>query len=561
MRRTLLIFLVLAAGLSARAAGVPVERIYVSTDRTVYIAGDAVWCSLFCMDGKGAYSNQSAVAYLELISMDGTAATAKIGLLEGRGAGSFRIPVTAPTGTYRLVAYTAVNAGEEGTPWQAGSRLISVFNSTSTARVGNGVELMDSGSYERLEKPAAAKEGSLGLSMGTRQRRGANVALTIHNEGAASDVSLSIVLDDDLVQPAQENSPASFLKALPGSVQLKPGARSIPEYDGEVVSARVRGTRIEDPEDEAVATLSSAGAPSNLYIGRTEGDDRVSFYTSNIYGDREIVCEVSQLDRREGYIDFESPFVHPYTGVLPKLVLSPAQKESLSARKASLRSEKELRIDTLTNFMTHRKDLLLEGINCRRYHLDDYTRFPSVKEIMVELIHELRLKQNRKSGWAIELQYSDAANARNYRSENVLVMMDGVVLSNLDNLVAFDAMLLEDIDIYAQSFACGRLVYHGLVNFITKKNYVTALHFPANVRVLDFQGVSYPVAYNGAVPAGEGPDLRQLLYWNPVLKLDAESDYRLEFHAPGYAGRFKVVAEGFSADGKPVRQELSFEVE
>lgn len=561
MRRLALIFLALAAGLSARAAGAPVERIYICTDRSVYIAGDAVWCSLFCFDEKGSYSNQSAVAYLELISMDGTAATAKIGLLEGRGAGSFRIPVTAPTGTYRLVAYTAVNAQEEGTPWQAGSRILSVFNSTSTARVSDGVELMDTGTYERLTEPKPIKEGSLGLSMGTHQRRGANVALTLHNEGAAADLSLSIVLDDDLVSPAQDNTPASFLMALPAAVKLRPGARGVPEYDGEVISARVRGTRVEDPEDESVATLSSAGAPSNLYIGRTEGNDRVSFYTSNVYGDREIVCEVSQLDRREGYIDFESPFVHPYTGILPKLVLSPAQKESLSARKASLRSEKELRIDTLTNFMTHRKDLLLEGISCRRYHLDDYTRFPSVKEIMVELIQELRFRQNRKGGLAIELHYADAANARSYRSENVLVMMDGVVLSNLDLLTDFDAMLLEDIDVYAQSFACGRLVYHGLVNFITKKNYVTALHFPANVRVLDFQGVAYPVAYNGAVPAGDGPDLRQLLYWNPVLKLDGKSDYRLEFHAPGYAGRFKVVAEGFSADGKPVREEIGFVVE
>ena len=561
MRRLALTFIALAAGLSARAAGTPVERIYVSTDRTAYIAGDAVWCSLFCLDENGSFSNQSAVAYLELISMDGTAATAKIGLLEGRGAGSFRIPVTAPTGTYRLVAYTAVNAQEEGSPWQAGSRLLSVFNATSTARVGNGVELMDSGAYERLERPASTREGSLELSMATRQRRGANVALTLHNEGAAADLSLSIVHDDDLLPPAQENTPASFLKAIPGNVLLRPGMRGVPEYDGEVISARVRGTKIVDPEDESVATLSSAGAPSNLYIGRTEGDDRISFYTSNIYGNREIVCEVSQLDRKEGYIDFENPFAHPYTGILPTLVLSPAQKDALSARKASLRSEKDFRIDTLANFMTHRKDLLLEGISRRRYHLDDYTRFPSVREIMVELIHELRFRKNKRDEWAIELHFTDAANARSYRSENVLVMMDGVVLSNLDPLMDFDALLLEDIDVYAQSFACGRLVYHGLVNFITKKNYVTALHFPANVRVLDYQGVAYPVAYSGAVPAGNGPDLRQLLYWNPVLKLDANSDYRLEFHAPGYAGRFKVVAEGFSADGKPVREEITFEVE
>ena len=56
-------------------------------------------------------------------------------------------------------------------------------------------------------------------------------------------------------------------------------------------------------------------------------------------------------------------------------------------------------------------------------------------------------------------------------------------------------------------------------------------------------------------------DLRQLLYWHPLLQVDAASDYRIEFTAPGYAGRFKVVAEGFTEDGKPVYQTFTFDVE
>ena len=61
------------AGMLAQAA--PVERIYVSTDREVYLAGDAVWCSLSCLDGNGRFSDESAVSYVELVSQDGTACT------------------------------------------------------------------------------------------------------------------------------------------------------------------------------------------------------------------------------------------------------------------------------------------------------------------------------------------------------------------------------------------------------------------------------------------------------------------------------------------------------
>ena len=548
------LFLSLALAASAQA---PVERLYVTTDRSVYLAGDAVWCSVANLNENARFSNASAVSYLELVSGGGTVCTVKIGLLEGRGAGSFRIPVTVPTGTYRLIAYTAVNAAESGKPWEAGSRLLTIFNSTTDARVPGGVEIMEEKDYEALKPAPVSPEGAVELSSRIRLQKGASSVLNLHNGGSAASVSLSIFHEDDLLPAAQENSPGSFLRAIPRSVSL---TRTVsPETDGEVVSARIRGTLIQDENDYTLATLSTSGSPSDLYVGRSE-EERIRFFTSNIYGDREIVCEVSQLDRQEGYIDFESPFVYPDPGPLPKLRLSRAQRSDLTARKAALRSEKALRIDTLTSFMPHRSDLLLSSVASRRYDLNDYTRFPSVQEVLVEIIPELHLRRIHGQP-VLQLSISDALQKRFDRSDNILVMMDGVVVSDLNLLLNFDAMLIDYVDIYDQSFVCGKVPFHGLVNFITKNNYVTALHFPANVRVVDFQGVSYPVAYNGAVPPGEGQDLRQLLYWHPILQLDADSDYRLEFTAPGYAGRFKAVAEGFTEDGLPIHQEFVFEVE
>jgi len=555
MKKIVLILTALALA-GALSVAAPTERIFVSTDRSAYLAGDAVWCSLTCLDENGLFSNASAISYVELVSEEGTACTAKIGLLEGRGAGSFRIPVTTPTGTYRILAYTAVNAAESGTPWLAGSRLVTVFNTTSRARVAGNV-VIGSGNAPLAQEGRPAAEGQLELSSRIRLPKGQSAVLSLHNGGAAASVSLSIYHADDLPEGARENTPAGFLKALPASVST---VRAVTvENDGEIISARIRGTVLK-ADDLTLATLSAAGSPTDLYIGRTEGDDRLRFYTSNIYGNREIVCEVSQLDRQEGYIDFESPFLFPETGPLPKLALDQSLRPDLNARKAALRAEKTRRIDTLTTYMTHREDLLLASIPSHRYHLDDYTRFHSVKEILVEITPELHLRTDHGVP-SLLLTYSDALERRSDRTDNIAVMMDGVLLSDLNLLLNFDAMLLEDIDIYDQPLVCGRTPLHGIVNFITKKNYVTALHFPASVRVVDFQGVAYPVAYNGAVPEGEGQDLRQLLYWHPILNLDAGSDYRLEFNTPGYAGRFKAVAEGFTEDGKPIYQEFTFEVE
>ena len=82
-------FLIGASLLACLVAGAR-ERIHVVTDRSSYIAGDLVYCSLFCVDDEGRQSGFSAVSYLELIAADGTVAEAKVALFNGRQAQRLR---------------------------------------------------------------------------------------------------------------------------------------------------------------------------------------------------------------------------------------------------------------------------------------------------------------------------------------------------------------------------------------------------------------------------------------------------------------------------------------
>ena len=67
------------------------EKVYVSTDKDCYVAGEDLWYSLYCRDGaSGEYSLLSDVAYLQFISSDGVAALHKGALIDGRGCGGLR---------------------------------------------------------------------------------------------------------------------------------------------------------------------------------------------------------------------------------------------------------------------------------------------------------------------------------------------------------------------------------------------------------------------------------------------------------------------------------------
>ena len=521
------------------------ERIYITTDRPAYLAGERVYCSLFSVDEKGRKSNFSAVSYVELISAQGTAAEAKTGLFMGRGGGSFLLPENLPTGNYALAAYTA-----GGAPAPEGIRRIAVFNPVSTARVPDGVTI------DPEWKPAVSGETAskqLQITLLGAPSPGNSVSLQLFCQEAA-DLSVSIYHDDGLVPP----DGASLEHFLRGSAAP---AGHPTEYEGEIIYASVEGleegTVVE--EGQVTAYLSTAGAPSQVYVGRNNADGQIQFFTGNIYGDRELVCEVVAVSGKSAHINLKSPFTHPDVGTVGPLTLSPGQREALVARKAALRAEADAPLDTLLEFLPKREDLLLEGAQKIRYHMDDYTRFPTVKEICVELIPTLQFTRS-KGQYRIKMVASDPTESRKYLMDNILVMMDGVVLTNHGMLADFDAMLLEDIDLYPQSIALGGVPFNGVVNFITKKNYVTALAFPDNVRVVDFKGVSYPVAYTGIVPSSSATDLRQLLYFHPALSIKGQNAERLTLSLPSYTGVFRVKAEGWTASGIPVHAEYTFEV-
>ena len=139
-------------------------------------------------------------------------------------------------------------------------------------------------------------------------------------------------------------------------------------------------------------------------------------------------------------------------------------------------------------------------------------------------------------------------------------MMDGVVLTDHGMLNDFDAMLIEDVYIYPQTVMIGGMPFNGVVNFVTKNNHVAGLHFPPNVRVMDFKGVSYPECYTGGRPAGND-DLRQVLYWHPAFEAKAGKKNEINLEMPSYKGKFKAVAEGWKRGGIPVRAEYTFEIQ
>ena len=418
------------------AQGRIVERTYLSTDRDVYVAGDVLWYSAFCVDAsQGTLSPVSGMAYVELHSPDAVVCSGKVALLGGRGAGRLSLPVTVPTGNYRLVAYTAQNKAEEGYDYSGmASKTISVFNVYSNERLTGGVEVVSDGEYESLRSPVrpGMTTGSDGSVMPGSDRASVSLrwdgdSLTVVNAGATpATLSISVFHDDGILSNDNPTI-ADFLAACRRQGPVRFDNTVIPEYEGEIIRGHVTGLSPEKLPSLVgrYAFISTPSDKSDVYTSVIDGQGRVEFFTGNIYGNKECICEIEGIDPSLNcFIELESPFVQARVAAVEPLRMAASLKDALSQRSFAMQVERRFTPDTLYELLRVRENGLF-GTHEIVYPLDDYTRFPTMGEVFIEFIPEIRARRWPDGRRNIQVRLEDGTETI-FSRDTTLMMLDGV---------------------------------------------------------------------------------------------------------------------------------------
>ena len=509
MRRFAFILILILAALTARA------QVYVATDKCCYVAGDRIWCSLFCAPGP-------AVAYLELQSADGTAARTRIALTDGRGGGSLLIPAVTPTGNYRLAAYT--DGCEPSGP------VLSVYNTLGTARVKGGVEVAPDG--ESAPAPADYQTG-YGFSLsdiGSLQLR--------NDSGAQVSFYVSLCREDALTAP-EFRSIGSFV----------PGPAAGRE-DGEVLLARLSGADAASVAANAefglTALLSAPGTGDDCYSARKDEDGLFRFRTDNIYGECDVVCMLEDVDpEAKCHLELISPFRAPVPSDLPALRLYRDSASDLERRTAAML--RGVSSDTLSvTLPMKRRHFLLEH-ECYSYILDDYTRFPTMEEVFVEIVPVARMRV-RKGVTKVSVLLTASVSEAVPQWGDALAMIDGVPIPDQELIRTYDPAIVKVVEVYPYRYNFGGSTYGGVVNLVTFKGNMPGVLFPDNVRIYGFEGCAWPEEHRG----------EETLYWHPLLTLEPGASVEIPSGGMQLGVRYVLSVEGLTDGGRPVHLRKSF---
>lgn len=543
------------------------ERTYISTDKNCYVAGDNVWCSVYCFDvtsGERKLSSFSSVAYLELHSTAGMALRAKVALVNGRGAGTIVLPSSLLTGNYALIVYTKQNKNEEG--FKPEAKMLTVFNVFSPDRLEN-VSIEKEATAQNSNKPIITGKNS-GISLSflsdTPTHKSSPLKIRLNNESGEEIYCNISIYHDDSLSFLPNTTIGDFFSKIESQPKGEVSQTFIPDYEGEQIEFKLNNIKESDREafSNSKLFISSNDLDGNIYSSSIGEDGKVNFFTGNIFGQKDLVCELFPADSTFSLdLELVSPFLAKYDGDIPHLTYNSSISKRLEKKGTMMQIERRFGGDTLYTLFSKRPNILF-GDNYQRFLLDNYTRFATIEEVVVEFITGIRIRKSPQGKVDFRVLMTPFNLPAYYSNESSLMLMDGVPIFNHKKIFDYDPLLLKEIVIYPEPYLIDNYKYEGIVSFNTYKGDLPFIKFGNNVKILQFEGALIPYSFTGEKIFNKKnyPDYRQTIYWHPSVSISQKETLEFDCYTPMYNGNFIVVVEGVTASGEPIHYQSGFKV-
>ncbi|MEX0290397.1 MAG: hypothetical protein AB3N14_14925 [Flavobacteriaceae bacterium] len=554
---------------------IPKETIYLHFNDNLLLAGEPLYYAIYCLTSeKYTYSNISKIAYVELVNEERQAIFRhKIKLNSGTGYGDFLIPNDIASGNYKLLGYTRwmLNTTND-TFFQADLKIINPYLELPDATKVVEADTLGIGGLttETLSAPTDQNRMPFRIIL-TQKKYGKRSALDLRIENSATtegSYSLSIRKKyPAAVKP--KNNPLNFLtdKASPDQWNLaEKDTVYLPELRGELITGQLSGDSGSPSEGSRHISLSIPGTENSvLKVVKTDEHGKFNFILDDSYRYSDAYLQV--LGKQDTLLQWTNT-TNP-TGIYKNLdfetlsiqedILTEIQQRSIynQIEQAFYEQKADILITELTPLSVHEE---LDEV----YLLDDYTRFPTLKETIVEIVDDVMI---RRIGGDQVFQIRAEGEFFIDSKDRPLVLVDGLLVEDLQALLDFGARNIEKISLSKQNYYIGPQLFQGIISFKTFNNqYLSLIGNDHN----ELWRLGRPLPkkryfnqlYSEDVEETQKhlPDFRNQLLWEPKLSLDQKST-AIPCYSSDNSGTYEIILQGFTKKGKPVFLEEVFEVE
>ncbi|MCK0160362.1 hypothetical protein [Allomuricauda sp. F6463D] len=541
----------------------PQEKVYVHHTGPIVFTGEYLHYAFYCFNAQNnRTSNISFVGYVALVNQSGEYVDEqKIRLNKGKSQGDFFIDTDVPSGRYKLLGYTQ---------WMKNNGLEQIFQDDIVVINPYQVDqsqLLSDNSEERkvlLEEISSPIDSSVvQIKMeqkvfGTREK----VDFSLKNYKAQlgyGNYTLKVQKKEEMkVLPAVNaisytdrylNVKTVLNKTIGDSLFL-------PEQRGELLFGTVTNG-VGDPVPDIKMVVSIPGEEFLLKFATTDNNGNFYTYLRKDYKEgRAIMQAIESTEDME--VDL---------GEIPKLNTSELRFNPfyLEPTYSDVIKQRSIHNQLENQFFQVKPDSILLGTPIDPFDggmpetiiLDDFTRFSTFEETLVELLNFAGYRNNPNGADYIRIAQDFETYDEEANTFPAIVLVDGVYIPDHESIKDFDARQIESISLVRDQFRMAGKDYQGMLTVKTKDEDFFESYVPENGINVSIQKTLPPKHYYKQRYAVENmqhnriPDYRRILFWEPHVEV-ADDELQFEFYTSDLTGEFEIVLDGFTTYGKPI---------
>jgi hypothetical protein len=338
----------------------------------------------------------------------------------------------------------------------------------------------------------------------------------------------------------------------------------LPEYDGHIITGKVTDKRSGLPAENITTYLTVPGQRYQLASSVSNSRGQIQFDIKNFYGADELVVQMDNQKDSIFRIDLASPFSERFSSTQsPIFDFSEIFQDQLLTRSVATQVQNAYLQESLQKF---NNPVLADstefyGQPDRKYFLDDYTRFNTMEEVLREYVEEIALRKHQG-----KTHFKLLAGPHRFFEDDALVLIDGVPIFDHDKIMAYDPLKIKKLEVVTREYFLGSMVASGILSYTTYKGDLDGFQLDPNSLVSEYEGIQLkrefysPVYETNNQIDGRLPDFRNLLYWSPDIKTDAQGKKQFSFYSSDQKGRYRVVLQGITSKGLAGSQSFTFDV-
>ncbi len=552
----------------AKYEPIKTERVYLHTDRNIYIAGDNLFYTLYS-GSRG--SQMSKYAYLVLRNRSSMPITqVRMEIRNQTSFGNIYLPDTLHSDLYQLVCYTN-NMRNEGQGSYFTKEIVIInrfdkkfelFDSTSNSVPattshsqypvsntgdGNLVIHLDKNEFNPREKVTFSLE-TKGITENPVTRLSVSVSEIVH--GMPFEPSISSVFSKDLAdREGQKQNSSIFHSEIKGS-EIQ--GRIIPVQQSGNPSA-INSKNVETNITTSTILVSTPDSIVNMQYATTDSAGSFRILLNPYYEGKELIIRLKENANAVIELDNKFNLIQPYTPSgqfrVPGIRSYLARCLSISGInryydiKAAAITEKK--IESVT---------AIPSIYYKPYYSvipSDYTPLPDFIEISRELLPAFKVRKNNNSYY---LSITNSTNAGLFHIEPT-IFLDGVPIDDVNQIINLDTKSIKHIETLPVIRYYGEMSFSGILAVFSKNLEINNIQFKTpyiRYQALSSQRWTKPEYYLPANIDKHIPDLRQVLLWDPEIILRNKEEQKVEFYTSDLKSSFLISIQGITSNGIPV---------